>query len=79
MIDDDEVDDDEAGKELHVIDIKSGDIFQSVRFDLVGVVSAILVDGDEIYISSLYGANEVVLQFSGSSVRYCYSPSKLQV
>ena len=75
VIDDDEVDDDEAGKELHVIDIKSGDIFQSVRFDLVGVVSAILVDGDEIYISSLYGANE----FSGSSVRYCYSPSKLQV
>ena len=67
VIDDDEVDDDEAGKELHVIDIKSGDIFQSVRFDLVGVVSAILVDGDEIYISSFYGANEVlVLQFAGS-------------
>ena len=64
---DDEVDDDESGKVLHVIDIQSGHIFQSVRFDLAGVVSAILVDGDEIYISSFYGANEVlVLQFAGS-------------
>ena len=50
MIDDDEVDGDQSGKVLHVIDIQSGDIFQSIRFDLVGVVSAILVDGNEIYI-----------------------------
>eukprot|EP00964_Phaeocystis_antarctica_P148024 scaffold114769_cov52-Phaeocystis_antarctica.AAC.3 len=66
---DDEVDDvdDESGKVLHVIDIQSGDIFQRVRFDLVGLVSAILVDGNEIYISSVHGANAVlVLQFAGS-------------
>eukprot|EP00964_Phaeocystis_antarctica_P089861 scaffold57411_cov65-Phaeocystis_antarctica.AAC.7 len=70
VIDDDEDDDDDEEEEpcktLHVIDIQSGDILQSVPLDLEGYVSAILVDGDEIYISS-FGADEVVvLQLAGS-------------
>ena len=56
----------DSGKTLHVVDIQSGHILQSVRVDLEGGVSAILVDGDEVYISS-YGADEVVvLQLAGS-------------
>ena len=66
VIDDDEVDDDEAGKELHVIDIKSGDIFQSVRLDLQGYFSTILVDGDEIYIAGYHPSKVVVLRYAGS-------------
>jgi len=64
---DDEVDDDDSGKVLHVIDIQSGDILQRVTLDMGGCLSCtILVDGDEIYISS-YDANEVVvLQLAGS-------------
>jgi hypothetical protein len=63
---DDEVDDDDSGKVLHVIDIQSGDILQRVTLELGGCLSTILVDGDEIYISS-YDANEVVvLQLAGS-------------
>jgi hypothetical protein len=58
--------DDDSGKVLHVIDIQSGDILQRVTLDLGGCLSTILVDGDEIYISS-YDANEVVvLQLAGS-------------
>ena len=63
MVDDDVV----PGKVLHVIDIQSGDIIQRVRVGLLGgAVSAILVDGDEIYIAS-FGANKVVvLRYAGS-------------
>ena len=66
--DNDESDEDkvEPGMVLHVIDIQSGDVLQSVPVDLRGYVSTILVDGDEIYISS-FGADEVVvLQLAGS-------------
>ena len=64
--DDDDDDEEEPGKVLYIIDIQSGDVFQSVLFYLGGCLSAILVDGDEIYISS-YGASEVVvLQLAGS-------------
>ena len=64
--DDDDDDDDEPGKVLHVIDIQSGDILQSVRFELEGEVTAVLVDGDEIYIAGC-GANKVVvLRFAGA-------------
>ena len=67
--DDDDSDDDddwEPGKVLHVIDIQSGDILQSVRFELEGEVTAVLVDGDEIYIAGC-GANKVVvLRFAGA-------------
>ena len=60
------VDDDDSGKVLHVIDLQSGDFLQSVRLELHGRVSAIRVDGDEIYIAG-FSANEVVvLQLAGS-------------
>ena len=72
---DDDIDDESGnmGRVLFVIDIRSGDIIQRVRVDLRGeqraLQTAILVDGGEIYISSL-GANEVVvLQLAGSEAR----------
>ena len=72
---DDDIDDESGnmGRVLFVIDIRSGDIIQRVRVDLRGeqraLQTAILVDGDEIYISSL-GTNEVVvLQLAGSEAR----------
>ena len=54
------------GKVLHVIDIQSGDILQSVRLELEGAVTAILVDGDEVYIASYDADSVVVLRFAGS-------------
>ena len=51
---------------LHVIDIHSGDILQQVRVDLVGVIGAVLVDGDEIYIAGLSDSAVAVLPFAGS-------------
>ena len=66
-------DDDEAWfeghfvrKVLYVIDIQSGDILQSVRFRLAGVVSTVLVDRDEIYIASVHADKIIVLPFAGS-------------
>ena len=59
-------DDDESGTVLHVIELQSGDIIQSVRLDLQGNVSAILVDGDEIYIASFGASKVVVLRYAGS-------------
>ena len=54
------------GKVLHVIDLQSGDFLQRVRVDLQDAVSAVCVDGDEIYIAG-FSANEVVvLQLAGS-------------
>merc|ERR1712194_715396 len=60
------VDDDGLGKVLHVIDLQSGGFLQSVRFDLQGEVSAIRVDGDDIYIASFDAREVVVLQLAGS-------------
>merc|ERR1712194_228771 len=60
------VDEDGLGKVLHVIDLQSGGFLQSVRFDLQGEVSAIRVDGDEIYIASFDAREVVVLQLAGS-------------
>ena len=54
------------GNMLHVIDIQSGDILQTVRLELQGGVSEILVDGDEIYISSFGASKIAVLRFAGS-------------
>ena len=69
----DAVDDDDwfeamhVSKVLHVIDIQSGDIVQSVRFELQGMVSTILVDRDEIYIASHETDPMItVLRFAGS-------------
>ena len=63
---DDSDDDWEPGKVLHVIDIQSGDILQSVRFNLEGEIATVLVDGDEIYIAG-FGADKVVaLRFAGA-------------
>ena len=66
--DNDENDEDkvEPGMVLHVIDIQSGDILQSARFELGGEVTTVLVDGDEVYIAG-FGANTVVvLRFAGA-------------
>ena len=51
---------------LHVIDIQSGDILQEVRIDLVDLIAAVLVDGDEIYIAGFGESKVVVLPFAGS-------------
>jgi len=51
---------------LHVIDIHSGDILQEVRIDLVDLIAAVLVDGDEIYIAGFGESKVVVLPFAGS-------------
>ena len=59
-------DDDEPGKVLHVIDIQSGDIIQRVRVDLESGVSAMIVDGNEIYLAGFGAGEVVVLQFAGS-------------
>jgi len=59
-------DDEEPGKVLHVIDIQSGDILQRARVDLQGDVSAIHVDGDEIFIASFSASKVVVLRYAGS-------------
>ena len=53
-------------KMLHVIDIQSGDFLQTVRFELEGQVSTIIVDGDEIYIAGFTAGQVVVLQLAGS-------------
>ena len=68
MVDEDEVDDDgdDIAKMLHVIDIQSGDSLQTVSFELEGEVSAIVVDGDEIYIAGFAAGQLVVLQLAGS-------------
>jgi len=58
--------DDDSGKVLHVIDIQSGDVLQSVHFECEGHASAILVDGDEIFISSYNASKVVVLRYAGS-------------
>ena len=54
------------GKLLHVIDIQSGDTLQRVRVDVGGEISAILVDGDEIYIASYGNSEVIVFQFVGT-------------
>eukprot|EP00964_Phaeocystis_antarctica_P153637 scaffold121999_cov67-Phaeocystis_antarctica.AAC.2 len=65
----DEVVDDESGKRgkvLFVIDIQSGDIIQRVCVDLENGASAMIVDGDEIYISCGDVSKVVVLRYAGS-------------
>ena len=54
------------GKALYIIDIQSGDILQITHLELHGSVSAILVDGDEIFISGYTASTVVVLRFAGS-------------
>eukprot|EP00964_Phaeocystis_antarctica_P106942 scaffold71725_cov84-Phaeocystis_antarctica.AAC.10 len=56
----------EPGKVLHVIDIQSGDVLQSVSIDLIEAFSAILVDGDEIFISGYKASKVIVLRYAGS-------------
>ena len=68
VVDDDD-DDDESGNRgriLFVIDIQSGDILQRFRTDLRGEIAAILVDGNEIYISCFNVSKVVVLRYAGS-------------
>ena len=62
---DDDYDDDVAGNVLYIIDIQSGDILQNVCVDLKGEVSAIIIDGDDIFIASFGTSKVVVLQFAG--------------
>ena len=52
---------------LFVIDIQSGDIVQRARLDFAtGAISAILVDGDEVFISMFDADEVVVLHLAGS-------------
>ena len=72
VIDDDHDYDEEGTGEniLFVIDIQSGDIIQRVRFDLpnpVGRVTAILVDGDEIFVADSNVSRVVVLRYAGAA------------
>ena len=62
---DDDYDDDVAGNVLYIIDIQSGDILQNVCVNLKGEVSAIIIDGDDIFIASFGTSKVVVLQFAG--------------
>ena len=69
--DEDDEDEVEPAMVLHVVDIQSGDSLQRLRIDLEDEqASAILVDGDEIFIASPLasgGAGKVfVLQYAGS-------------
>ena len=64
--DDDGVPDVSLGKLLHVIDIQSGDILHRVRVDLQGEVTAICVDGEQIFIADVDASKVVVLRFAGS-------------
>ena len=52
------------GMVLHVIDIQSGVFLQTVRLEIEGPVSAVIADGDEIYIAD--NRQVVVLQLAGS-------------
>ena len=67
MVDDDDgVPDVSLGKLLHVIDIQSGDILHRVRVDLQGEVTAICVDGEQIFIADVDASKVAVLRFAGS-------------
>ena len=68
MVDDDDYDDVKPGKVLHVIDIQSGDILQRVRLDLQGCITAIRVDGDEIFVADFNAGKVVVLRRAGSEL-----------
>ena len=54
------------GKVLFVIDIQSGHILQRIRVHLQSEITAILVDGDDIYISCFNVSKVVVLRYAGS-------------
>ena len=54
------------GQVLYIIDIQSGDIIQRVHVDLQDEASAILVDGDEIFIAGFGRGMIAVLQLAGS-------------
>ena len=54
------------GMVLHVIDIQSGVVQQSAYFEYGVEPSAVLVDGDHVYVSS-YGSSQVLaLRLAGS-------------
>ena len=59
-------DDGDQGTDLYIIDIQSGDILQRICIDLPGEVSAICVDGDEIFIAGFNAREVVVLRYAGS-------------
>ena len=70
---DDEDSEDEESSEalwsagLHVIEIHSGNILQTVPLELSGrYISSIIVDGDQIYIADFNANKVVVLRFAGS-------------
>ena len=69
-VDDDK--DEEPSMVLHVVDIQSSDILQSVRLDILqnGVSGddsvTIIVDGDESYVADFFSSEVVVLRIAGS-------------
>ena len=66
--DDDDDDDDERTGDyiIYIIDIQSGDIIQRAQVNLSGEVTAMIADGDEIFISDFDSSEVVVLRYAGS-------------
>ena len=55
-------------KDLHVIDIGSGDTLQRVRIDLPGEIGDIVVDQNELFVGAFHEDKVAVLRFAGSDV-----------
>ena len=55
-------------KDLHVIDIGSGDTLQRVRIDLPGEIGDIVVDQNELFVGAFDEDKVAVLRFAGSDV-----------
>ena len=52
---------------LHVIEIHSGNILQTMPLEVSGRdISSIIVDGDEIYIADFNANRVIVLRIAGS-------------
>ena len=69
MIDEEvkEDDDDDEALVLHVIEIHSGNIFQTIPLEVRGRdISSMIVDGDEIYIAELDANRVIALRIAGS-------------
>ena len=62
-----EDDEDDEALVLHVIEIHSGNIFQTIPLEVRGRdISSMIVDGDEIYIAELDANRVIALRIAGS-------------
>ena len=61
-----EDDEDDEALVLHVIEIHSGNILQTMPLEVSGRdISSIIVDGDEIYIADFKANKVIALRFAG--------------